>query len=132
MTKRRRLAVNLIWYLLSIGMGCSSKEPPPSDENNVPSSTVASTTAQTIPPEGSEDVNGLKVTVSKDGHIKVEGTDIFHGKLDVIYESADYLLSAVPVLKRSLTPEQTEGLSKVAARLGGKVITPEQDSAQRR
>jgi len=130
MSTRFLLLANLVRCVLMLSVGCSSKKPDTPDKESlalargaVPAQPTPSTPEK--PAEGGpEDVAGLKTTVSPDGRIKIEGTDIFGSKLDSVYESANYLVSALPVLKRSLTPEQVDGLAKVAARLGGKMIVP--------
>ncbi|TMQ07142.1 MAG: hypothetical protein E6J90_13145 [Deltaproteobacteria bacterium] len=115
--------------MFAIGIGCSSR-PDTSDKESISQATSAVPALPKLanpeqPAAGaSEDVAGLKARVSADGRIKIEGTDVFGSKLDSIYESADYLANALPVLKRSLTPEQVDGLAKVVERLRGKILPP--------
>ncbi len=129
MSTRSLLLVNPLLCVFAIGIGCSSR-PDTSDKENISQATSAApvspklTEPEKPAADPSEDVAGLQARVSADGRIKIEGTDVFGSKLDSTYESADYLATALPVLKRSLTPEQVDGLAKLAARLGGKIIAP--------
>jgi hypothetical protein len=129
MSARFLLLVNPLWCVFAICTGCSSRPDVPDKESIAQATSAAPVLPKLATPEkpaagASEDVAGLKARVSVDGRIKIEGTDVFGSKLDSTYESADYLAKALPILRRSLTPEQVDGLAKVVDRVGGKIIAP--------
>jgi hypothetical protein len=90
--------------------------PAATDAAPVPAVEPRPQQADTI--EAEHDVAGLKVTVYANRRVRLQGPDAFGGQLDQTYEDAEYFKNAVPVLSRSVTPEQAKGLAALAERLG--------------
>lgn len=103
--------VVLLALLVALVVGCQRKESPPSD----PPKGLELTRPQ-LRPGDRVGVDGIVVEMLDGGTIQLRGTDRWGARLDTTYENIEFLRNALPVLERSLTPEQ-------ASRLRG-VITP--------
>jgi hypothetical protein len=62
--------------------------------------------------------SGLALDAAADGTIRLTGKDRWGGQIDTAYESLEYLNNALPVLKRSLTDEQSRALDALIEGLG--------------
>ena len=60
------------------------------------------------------DVHGITVRFLADGGVQIRGNDRWGNSFDATYESLEYFRGALPVLERSVTPEQAAGLRKIA------------------
>lgn len=56
------------------------------------------------------DVHGITVKFLDGGAIELAGKDQWGTAFDTTYENADFVRKALPVLERSVTPEQATGL----------------------
>jgi hypothetical protein len=61
-------------------------------------------------------VDGLVIEHLEGGSIEIAGKDRWGNAFDTTYESSEYLRKALPVLARSLTPEQVSRLGAIAGR----------------
>ena len=87
-------------------LGCQRNEPR-SEPGTTTSTAIGSRTAKRDTPI---DVHGITVTFHADGMVAIQGRDQFGNALDTVYENVDFFRNALPVLERSLTPEQSTGL----------------------
>ena len=70
----------------------------------------AAVAADPAPEPPDVDVGGLTLRRLDDGRIEMRGTDRWGGSVETTYESAEYLRNALPVLERSLSPEQSAAI----------------------
>lgn len=83
-------------------------QPPAAPATNVAPATPAKTEAA-----GREvDAAGLTLKFEDNGHVTLMGKDRWGAALHTTYETRDFLLKALPVLERSISPEQVTALRK--------------------
>jgi hypothetical protein len=61
------------------------------------------------------DIHGISVAFVEGGHVEVRGRDRWGRPLDTTFENIDFLRRALPVLARSITDEQANGLRMFVA-----------------
>jgi hypothetical protein len=61
------------------------------------------------------DAAGLTLRLHDNGHVTLLGKDRWGGAIDTTYENRDFLLKALPVLERSIGPEQVAALRRALA-----------------
>lgn len=115
--RERLLAIALIASTLA----CGSGETEPQAGEATPARPAEEPAVPPTPEAPGEprarDVAGLEVTVEPSGSIRIVGSDRFGGDASTVYESVEYLEGALPVLERSLTRAQVEGLRALVAEL---------------
>lgn len=75
-----------------------------------PAETQAAPQPAEPPPVVTQD--GLTLHRRDDGTLELRGSDRWGGRVDTTYESAEFLENALPVLERSITPEQAAALRR--------------------
>jgi len=110
----------IAWLAAVLAAGCTCEEG--TGGSGAEPGAEARTAEEAVAPEthsgGTEparepadvDVGGLTLRRLDDGRIEMRGTDRWGGSVDTTYESAEYLENALPVLERSLTPEQSAAI----------------------
>lgn len=72
---------------------------------------MATPPAATRPKPGDRvDVHGIVVRFLDSGAVEITGRDRWGNPVDTTYESVEFLRNALPVLERSVSPEQAAGL----------------------
>lgn len=116
----------LIWIGLLLCAACSCDEDPaPTTSQRTPTPTnIPEARSRPAPPANApempsrtRDLHGLRVTLEENGFIRLSGTDRWGGRVDTVYENAEFFRNAVPVLSRSVTEEQAADLRALAAEL---------------
>lgn len=102
--------VTLLTVLVALFVGCQRKESPPSD----PPKGLDGTRPQ-LRPGDRIDVHGIVVEMLDGGTIQLTGTDRWGARLDTTYENLEFMRNALPVLERSVTPEQASRLRALIA-----------------
>ena len=91
-------------------LGCQRKESAPAD----PPKGLEPVPRPQLRPGERVDVHGLTVKMLDGGVIELTGKDRWGAPLDTTYENIEFLRNALPVLERSVTPEQAAGLQMLA------------------
>jgi hypothetical protein len=112
----------------SEGSAESAQTPAESQENTASAEAAEAAEAQAAEaaerPTNVRDIHGLEVTLNDDGTIALRGVDRWGSRLDTLYADKEYFGNAVPVLERSVTPEQNEGLRALLEELSRAAPAP--------
>ena len=99
---------------LALFFGCDAAPP----EVPRPAYTEAPVVPPAPPPpapvDARHDAHGIGVVFETSGRVVVTGQNRWGRSLDATYASADYFRRAMPVLERSVTPEQAAALRAIA------------------
>ncbi|MFK7986943.1 MAG: hypothetical protein AB8I08_13040 [Sandaracinaceae bacterium] len=95
----------------------ASEDPTPNDDEAPGDSSDEGSEAEPATHADVRDLSGLQVSLNEDGTVDVDGTDRWGEAIDTQYTDHTYFRNAIPVLSRSVTPEQAAGLSALAAEL---------------
>jgi len=118
---RPLLACSLAFALVGCGRACGTQEvaakpapkpaaPPPAPPPPPPPKPVS---ADDLPARESVGGDGIKVTLTADGLVKLETTSLWNASLDTIYDNCDYYRNALPVIRKQVSEERAKVLDKV-------------------
>lgn len=97
--------------MLLVGLACLAACQRTADENPGPPAHVVEVPGEDAQHQRpSMDVQGILVTFRDDGTIQIRGRDRWGNGIETSYENAQFFRQALPVLERSLTPGQVQGL----------------------
>ena len=99
--------------LIALFLGCQRNEAPLPDPPK--GFDLVELARPKLRPGDRVDVHGIGVAILEDGAIQLTGTDRWGSPLDTTYENIDFMRNALPVLERSVTPEQAASLRSLIA-----------------